>query len=195
MSERFTASTLRAPSTARLPKWRPPERKVVVAAGLVPTDSLRPGHLILRHIAEVSGKSHNDLVSKRRARDVARPRQLAMWMMKRLTVMSLPEIGRVCGHRDHSTVLHALNVIDSWMFADKGTRAYVERIELECRQLLGIDPIIDVALARLEEHTRQAIERAIQIDPVGAYAGIVAVLEGIVRKHEAKQAAAEAVTP
>ena len=49
-----------------------------------------------------------ELVSARRARVVARPRQIAMYLAKRLTTRSLPEIGRKFGGRDHSTVIHAV---------------------------------------------------------------------------------------
>jgi len=53
-----------------------------------------------------------DLVSARRARAVARPRQIAMYLAKRLTTRSLPEIGRKFGGRDHSTVIHAVRRIE-----------------------------------------------------------------------------------
>ena len=53
-----------------------------------------------------------DLVSARRARAVARPRQIAMYLAKRLTTRSLPEIGRKFGGRDHSTVIHAVRLIE-----------------------------------------------------------------------------------
>lgn len=53
-----------------------------------------------------------ELVSARRARVVARPRQIAMYLAKRLTTRSLPEIGRKFGGRDHSTVIHAVRRIE-----------------------------------------------------------------------------------
>ncbi len=48
-----------------------------------------------------------DLLSKRRSRSIARPRQVAMALAKELTSHSLPEIGDAFGGRDHTTVLHA----------------------------------------------------------------------------------------
>ena len=54
-----------------------------------------------------------DLVSARRARAIARPRQIAMYLAKRLTTRSLPEIGRKFGGRDHSTVIHAVRRIEA----------------------------------------------------------------------------------
>jgi chromosomal replication initiator protein len=52
-----------------------------------------------------------DLLSKRRSRSVARPRQMAMSLAKELTNHSLPEIGNAFGGRDHTTVLHACRKI------------------------------------------------------------------------------------
>ena len=49
--------------------------------------------------------------SKKRIRNVARPRQVAMALAKELTQMSLPEIGEAFGGRDHTTVLHACRKI------------------------------------------------------------------------------------
>ena len=53
-----------------------------------------------------------DLISERRAVAIARPRQIAMYLAKRLTMRSLPEIGRKFGNRDHSTVIHAVKRIE-----------------------------------------------------------------------------------
>ena len=53
-----------------------------------------------------------DLISSRRLRSFARPRQVAMYLAKKLTSRSLPEIGRKFGGRDHTTVIHAVKKID-----------------------------------------------------------------------------------
>lgn len=60
-----------------------------------------------------------DLVSARRAVVVARPRQIAMYLAKRLTTRSLPEIGRKFGGRDHSTVIHAVRRIEQLRDTDR----------------------------------------------------------------------------
>jgi chromosomal replication initiator protein len=52
-----------------------------------------------------------DILSKRRTRNIARPRQMAMAIAKELTQHSLPEIGDAFGGRDHTTVLHAIKKI------------------------------------------------------------------------------------
>ena len=54
-----------------------------------------------------------DLISERRNRAIARPRQAAMWLAKQLTTRSLPDIGRRFGGRDHTTVLHAVRRIEA----------------------------------------------------------------------------------
>ena len=62
-----------------------------------------------------------DMMSKRRSRSVARPRQLAMALARELTNHSLPEIGNAFGGRDHTTVLHACRKIDELKESDSKT--------------------------------------------------------------------------
>jgi chromosomal replication initiator protein len=59
-----------------------------------------------------------DMVSARRARSVARPRQVAMYLAKHLTSRSLPEIGKKFGNRDHTTVMHACTRVTELISAD-----------------------------------------------------------------------------
>jgi len=73
-----------------------------------------------------------DMHSARRARVVARPRQVAMYLCKQLTPRSLPEIGRKFGGRDHTTVMHAVRKIEQLKAAD---RTMAEDIELLRRML------------------------------------------------------------
>jgi chromosomal replication initiator protein len=54
-----------------------------------------------------------EMVSARRSREVARPRQVAMYLAREMTPQSLPAIGRMFGGRDHTTVLHAIRTIGS----------------------------------------------------------------------------------
>lgn len=68
---------------------------------------------IQRTVAEYYKIKISDLLSKRRNRSVARPRQLAMALSKELTNHSLPEIGEAFGGRDHTTVLHACRKVKS----------------------------------------------------------------------------------
>ena len=61
-----------------------------------------------------------DMCSARRARVVARPRQVAMYLSKQLTARSLPEIGRKFGGRDHTTVMHAVKKVEELRGVDPG---------------------------------------------------------------------------
>ena len=68
---------------------------------------------IQKVVAEYFNIKISDLLSKRRNRSIARPRQVAMALAKELTTHSLPEVGDAFGGRDHTTVLHACRKIDS----------------------------------------------------------------------------------
>ena len=74
---------------------------------------------IQRRVAEHYSIRMTDMFSARRARAVARPRQVAMFLAKQLTSRSLPEIGRRFGNRDHTTVMHAVSRITELMAEDR----------------------------------------------------------------------------
>jgi len=75
---------------------------------------------IQKTVAEYFKIKISDMHSKKRSRNVARPRQVAMALAKDLTQMSLPEIGEAFGNRDHTTVLHACRTIASLRKQDTG---------------------------------------------------------------------------
>ena len=87
---------------------------------------------IQRVVARQYNVSRSDLLSSRRTANVVRPRQVAMYLAKTLTLRSLPEIGRRFGGRDHTTVLHAVRKIENLVNTDS---ALAEEIELLKRQL------------------------------------------------------------
>jgi chromosomal replication initiator protein len=87
---------------------------------------------IQRRVAEHHNIRLNDMSSPRRARAVARPRQIAMYLAKQLTSRSLPEIGRKFGNRDHTTVMHACSKVSELMERDA---AFAEDVELLRRML------------------------------------------------------------
>ena len=74
------------------------------------------------------GMRQAEMVSARRARAVARPRQIAMYLAKRLTPRSLPEIGRRFGGRDHTTVIHAVKQIEKLRGCDADIDADVRSL-------------------------------------------------------------------
>ncbi len=77
---------------------------------------------IQKTVAEYYKLRVADLLSKRRSRSIARPRQMAMAMAKELTSHSLPEIGDAFGGRDHTTVIHACRVIKELRDTDVRSR-------------------------------------------------------------------------
>jgi len=87
---------------------------------------------IQRVVARQYNVSRGDLLSSRRTANVVRPRQVAMYLAKTLTLRSLPEIGRRFGGRDHTTVLHAVRKIEGLVGNDA---ALADEIELLKRQL------------------------------------------------------------
>ena len=87
---------------------------------------------IQKRVAEHFTIRQSEMTSERRARAVARPRQIAMYLAKQLTSRSLPEIGRKFGGRDHTTVLHAVRKIEELKETDA---ALAEDLELLRRML------------------------------------------------------------
>src|SRR6185369_1590141 len=87
---------------------------------------------IQRIVARQYNVSRADLLSSRRTANVVRPRQVAMYLAKTLTLRSLPEIGRRFGGRDHTTVLHAVRKIEGLVGNDT---MLADEIEILKRQL------------------------------------------------------------
>ena len=83
--------------------------------------------------AEHFNMKQADLLSERRTRAVARPRQIAMHLCKQLTTRSYPDIGRRFGGRDHTTVLHAVKKIDELMATDEQITRDVEALVRKLR--------------------------------------------------------------
>jgi chromosomal replication initiator protein len=89
---------------------------------------------IQRRVAEHFNIKLADMQSPRRARTVARPRQIAMYLAKQLTTRSLPEIGRKFGGRDHTTVMHAVKKVEELCAGDS---SFAEDVDLLKRMLEG----------------------------------------------------------
>ena len=87
---------------------------------------------IQKRVAEHFNIKTSDMHSARRARAVARPRQIAMYLAKQLTARSLPEIGRRFGNRDHTTVMHAVKKVEELRTTDS---EFAEDVELLRRML------------------------------------------------------------
>jgi chromosomal replication initiator protein len=73
---------------------------------------------IQRKVAEHYNVRLSDMIGPKRLRTIARPRQVAMYLAKQLTLRSLPEIGRRFGGRDHTTIIHGVRKIEELMATD-----------------------------------------------------------------------------
>ena len=71
----------------------------------------------------------NDMLSQRRSRPLARPRQIAMYLAKKMTTRSLPEIGRRFANRDHTTVIHAVKTITRLSEQDDEMKKNINQIK------------------------------------------------------------------
>ena len=84
---------------------------------------------IQKLVASHFNVSRADILSSRRTFNVVRPRQIAMYLSKTLTLRSLPEIGRRFGGRDHTTVLHAVRKIEDLALKDQGLGEVIELLK------------------------------------------------------------------
>ena len=71
----------------------------------------------------------SEMLSQRRSRPLARPRQVAMYLAKKMTTRSLPEIGRRFANRDHTTVIHAVKTITKLSEKDEEMKKNINQIK------------------------------------------------------------------
>jgi chromosomal replication initiator protein len=88
---------------------------------------------IQKTVADHFSLKQADLLSERRTRAVARPRQIAMWLCKQHTTRSYPDIGRRFGGRDHTTVLHGVRKVEELIAADDQIARDVETLTRKLR--------------------------------------------------------------
>ena len=88
---------------------------------------------IQKTVAEHFSMKQADLLSERRTRAVARPRQIAMYLCKQHTTRSYPDIGRRFGGRDHTTVLHGVRKIEELLATDDQIARDVEALTRKLR--------------------------------------------------------------
>src|SRR5262249_31940256 len=84
---------------------------------------------IQRVVCEYYGVRLSDLLSQKRSRNIAFPRQVAMYLARRLARASFPSIGERFGGRDHSTVIHANRVIEDRLKNDQRLRGSLDELE------------------------------------------------------------------
>ena len=118
--ERLPTLTLDEAQAMLRPHLRGAERRITVDE-------------IQKVTADYYGLKQADLLSERRTRAVARPRQTAMYLAKSLTTRSYPDIGRRFGGRDHTTVLHAVRTIERLSAEDAQLARDVEALTRKLR--------------------------------------------------------------
>lgn len=69
------------------------------------------------------------MISKSRSKDIARPRQIAMYLCKTMTDIQLESIGSMLGGRDHSTIIHGIQKISEEYESNASTRSLIETIK------------------------------------------------------------------
>jgi chromosomal replication initiator protein len=84
-------------------------------------------------VARAFNTNPEALQSKKRTKDLTVPRQVAMFLIKELFDVSLVEIGRMFGGRDHSTVIHSIAKVEEDMVADPAFRQRVEELRASFR--------------------------------------------------------------
>lgn len=103
-----------------------------------PTDALQlPSIAIIsRETARFYERTLMDMYSARRTANIVRPRQIAMYLAKTMTLKSLPEIGRKFGGRDHTTILHAVRKIEDLVCRDERLADEIEVLKLRILQVV-----------------------------------------------------------
>ena len=91
-------------------------------------DKVITNELVQKVVTDAFGVRLSDLKSKRRTKAVVLPRQVAMYLCRTLVGTSLPEIGRLFGGKDHSTVIHACKVIEEKKEKDQDLKARIEAL-------------------------------------------------------------------
>ena len=89
--------------------------------------------LIQRKVAKYFNINPQDMKAKRRTKTIAYPRQVAMYLSRDLTDLSLPEIGLSFGGRDHTTVIHAFDKIEDACKKDEKLRWIINKLVMDIR--------------------------------------------------------------
>ena len=127
-------NTLAAVAGARLPSLSVDETQVLLGSALRGGPERRiTVDEIQKTVADHFSLKQADLLSERRSRGVARPRQIAMWRCKQHRTRSYPDIGRRFGGRDHTTVLHGVRKIEELMGQDDQIARDVETLTRKLR--------------------------------------------------------------
>lgn len=120
-----------APLVAREPKqaWTPPP------GFQIRNDLPAPTARTIQHaVCAYYGVTLQDLLSPRRHAQIMRPRQVAVWLCRTLTALSMPKIGQLFGDRDHTTILAAIRKVAELLPSDEELRVEVETLTRQLRE-------------------------------------------------------------
>ncbi len=127
-------NTIVARASGRLPELKADEAATLLRPHLKGGERKVTVDEIQKLVCEHYGLKQADLLSPKRTRAIARPRQVAMSLAKALTTRSYPDIGRRFGNRDHTTVLHAVRQIEKLRAEDASLAADVETLTRRLRE-------------------------------------------------------------
>ena len=85
--------------------------------------------LVMRTVCDFYTVSMRDLIGPTRKREITVPRQIAMYLTRELTGMSLPQIGEVFGGRDHTTIMHSCKVMENAINKDSSMKNLVNAVK------------------------------------------------------------------
>ena len=119
---RARASLINSPITMDMSEWAINE---IVSS----KDKVISSNFIQETVAKYFNIDPKDLVGAKRSNDVVFPRQIAMYLCRTVPQISLPQIGRDFGNRDHTTVMHACNKIEKEIKENKNTKLIVESVK------------------------------------------------------------------
>ena len=88
-----------------------------------------------------------DLLSDRRSREVSRPRQVAMWIARKMTIRSLPEIARYLRRGDHTTVMHGIRTIEGLIGKDVDLVADIHAIKRRIHSRVMLREALEQSMA------------------------------------------------
>lgn len=155
--------------------------------------------MILGVVGDAHGLTRAELRAPRRDPKTVAARSLAMWLARRLTTASYPMIGRACGGFDHTTVMAAVQRVETLVRTDAGFAARVAALEAECladaaaQARAGLRPPADIdaeqVARRVAEGARQATRIGVaEVEALAAYVLQAAATQAIAEADGIRQA-------
>ena len=108
--------------------------KIVLRDMVKETVKIISVEMIQKTVAEFFNITCSELKAKKRSRNILKPRQVAMYLSRRLTALSLPEIGNSFGGKDHTTVMHSLKKIEENLKEDPQLKNEIEKLLTALKQ-------------------------------------------------------------